>query len=330
MSLTPPSSVHLSDISLYATVQVAVTCAALYDHVLSLGREIDLIWMKPPSLVTVLYVIDRYLGDVNELVFVLFSSKLKRACSPSIRCIRLFEFRAWGALIYSWATQATMQLRIYALYRQSKRILVLMFVLFLCEVAAIAFVIWRTIGPGSALKATNDVAPGGHFCAFSGINPNFIYIFIPFLCFEAFLFFLAARIFIENMKRSWDLQSRRDSGTGATPFISILARDSICYFFVNLIACAVVMGLWQSVTELYANICIPFVMFLEVIVGTRLILDFRERYARSDDDDGTVSDRYSSMHFRGERGDDARPDSTHVSVRCQVDTIVVTDGNEAA
>ena len=108
------------------------------------------------------------------------------------------------------------------------------------------------------------------------------------------------------------------------------------------------MGLWQGVTvcrlsrlacacvlvftllflflffafqELYANICIPFVMFLEVLVGTRLILDFRERYARSDEDP-VVSSRYSTLHFREE---DVRVDSTHMSIRCQIETVVITD-----
>ena len=74
--------------------------------------------------------------------------------------------------------------------------------------------------------------------------------------------------------------------------------------------------------ELYANICIPFVMFLEVLVGTRLILDFRERYAHPDADNPIVSRRCSSLYFRG---DSIRMDSTRLSVRCQVDTIVVTD-----
>lgn len=62
-------------------------------------------------------------------------------------------------------------------------------------------------------------------------------------------------------------------------------------------------------------------MFLEVLVGTRLILDFRERYARSSEDP-VLSGRYSSLHFGEE---DVRGDSTSMSIRCQIETIVVTD-----
>jgi hypothetical protein len=188
---------------------------------------------------------------------------------------------------------------------------------FLCEIAAIAFIVWRTIGPNSPLKAITNVVSGEQFCAFSGINTNFVYLFIPFLCFEAFLFLLAARVFIQNIKRNG--KPTDDNVLGMNSLMPVLARDSLCYFFVNLVVCAVVMGLWQSITELYANICIPFVMLLEVLVGTRLILDFRERCARTDD---PVEGKCSSLYFKG---DDIQMDSTHISIRYQIETIVATD-----
>jgi len=187
MSLIPPGTAPSVDISLYASAQVAVTCAVLYDHALSLGREVELIWMKPPSLVMVLYVIERYLGDAVLIAGLCLCFQVS---TSEEECIRLFRFRAWGALAYSWATQATMQLRIYAMYRRSRQVLVLMITCFLCEIVAIAFIIWQTIGPSSALSAMTNVLSGESFCAFYGINPDFVYIFIPFLCFEAFLFFL--------------------------------------------------------------------------------------------------------------------------------------------
>jgi hypothetical protein len=214
-----------------------------------------------------------------------------------------------------------MQLRIYAMYRRSRQILILLITLFFCEIAAIAFIIWQTIGPSSALQAMSNVYSGEQFCSFSGINQDFVYIFIPFLCFESFLFYLAARVFVEDMKRN--RQASKEKNIRVNSFMSVLARDSLCYFFVNLVACAVVMGLWQTVTELYANICIPFVMFLEVLVGTRLILDFRERYAHPDAESTIVSGRWSSLHFRGDS--DMPMDSPRLSVRCHVDTVVVTD-----
>lgn len=141
-----------------------------------------------------------------------------------------------------------MQLRIYAMYRRSKQILILMITLFLCEIAAIAFIIWQTIGPRSALQgpsnsfsqftsrltkahpAITSMYSGEQFCSFSGINPDFVYIFIPFLCFESFLLYLAARVFVEDMKRNRDASDEKSFRVNS--FMSVLARDSLCYFFV--------------------------------------------------------------------------------------------------
>ncbi|KAI9570174.1 hypothetical protein HD554DRAFT_2084311 [Boletus coccyginus] len=123
-----------------------------------------------------------------------------------------------------------MQLRIYAMYRRSRRILVLLLTLFFCEILAIAFIIWQAIGPSSKLRAISNVTSGQASCVFSGINPNFIYIFIPFLCFESCLFLLVLRVFFENVKRN--REASKDIGFRLNSFVSIMARDSLCYFFV--------------------------------------------------------------------------------------------------
>ncbi|KIJ66396.1 hypothetical protein HYDPIDRAFT_26747 [Hydnomerulius pinastri MD-312] len=355
MSLTPPGAALVSELELFGYVQIAVTTAAIYDHALTFGREVELIWKKPPSLVMVFYIVDRYLGDAVLLAgSYCEGSSLRRPyfrangtcsmfygvnvgkCEQSIllckNCsvltgsrsvgLRLFQFRAWGTLAYSWATQAIMQLRIYAMYRRSKTILALLLVFFVCEIAAIAFIIWRAIGPSSPLTVTNNYFPEKHYCAFSGVNGSFTYLFIPVLCFEAFLFFLAARVFLQTFRSTSEVPGTK--GLRVNSFMSVLARDSLFYFFVNLATCAVVMGLWQSVTALYANICVPFVMLLEVLVGTRLVINFRERYARSDRGP-IVSGRHSSLHFRG---DDVQMDTLHISVRYDVETLVVSDGEK--
>lgn len=79
-------------------------------------------------------------------------------------------------------------------------------------------------------SAINNFVPGEDFCTFSGINGDFVYIFIPFLCFESFLFILAARVFISNMKRDREISDEKRLRLNT--FVGILTRDSLCYFFV--------------------------------------------------------------------------------------------------
>lgn len=215
------------------------------------------------------------------------------------------------------------------MYRRSRAILILLLIMFICEIVAIAFIIFRQIGPNSHLQATSEFVFGDHFCRFTGINRNFVYIFVPFIVFEFFLFLLAVRMFVENIRRNNDACEER--GFGLNTFMRVLARDSLCYFFVNVTASSVVTGIWLTVNNpVYANVCIPLVMFLEVLVGTRLILGFRERYARPDSDAGPATPgKHSSVQFREDTNLQIS-DSHRMSILCQTETIVVSedrDGN---
>jgi len=255
----------------FTYIQVAVAVAVAYDHALTFGREIEYIWRRSLSIVTVLYLLTRYLGDAVVIIGAYLC--ITDDASPNL-CFRLFQVRAWGTLVYSWLTQCIMQLRIYAMYGRSRRVLVLLLAAFLSEVLAIVVIIWRTIGPTSKLVVSDEPYPGKHLCSFSGINKNFTYLFIPVLCFEVLLFILAIRFSLGNMRNTKNGHSA--SGLRVDSFMSILVRDSILYFFINLALCVVIMGLWRNITAMRANITIPFVMLVEIVVGTRMVINFKE------------------------------------------------------
>ncbi|KAG2354556.1 hypothetical protein BDR07DRAFT_1494373 [Suillus spraguei] len=53
-----------------------------YDWVLTLGQEIELIWMKHWSLMTVLYLVMRYMGIPYSVIRILGVSR--------VRCVEFF------------------------------------------------------------------------------------------------------------------------------------------------------------------------------------------------------------------------------------------------
>jgi hypothetical protein len=164
------------------------------------------------------------------------------------------------------------------MYRRTRPILVILVVAFFSECLAVVVMIWRTIGPTSKLVVTDEPFPGKHLCSFSGINTNFIYLFIPVLCFEILLFFLAIRVSLGNMR-----ERRATPGTSSlrmNTFMSMLVRDSILYFFINLAMCAIVMGLWRNAVALHANISIPFIMLVEMVIGSRMVINLKEHCSR--------------------------------------------------
>ncbi|KAG1754759.1 uncharacterized protein EDB91DRAFT_1242004 [Suillus paluster] len=284
----------------FAYVQVAVAVAVLYDHVLTFSSEIDYIWRRSPSLVTALYLLDRYLGDIIVIVGAYLC--LTEDAST--------EVRAWGTLLISWLTQCIMQLRIYAMYRRSRRILVLLVLAFFGEVFAVVVIIWKTIGPTSKFVVTNEAYPGKHLCSFSGINTNFTYLFIPVFCFEILLFSLAIRVSLNNIR-----DKRRLPGASilcVDSFMSILLRDSILYFFINLAMCAILMGLWRNAAEMHANISIPFVMLVETVIGSRMVINFKEHCNRRFSSEPImIAGGPGSIRFAGVSLETARLDTIH-------------------
>ncbi|KAI6048053.1 hypothetical protein EDC04DRAFT_2621180 [Pisolithus marmoratus] len=237
--------------------------------------------------------------------------------------LQLFRFRAWGTLAYSWATQSIMLLRIYAMYRRSTKILSFLLVTFLAEIVAIAVIISHFIGPGSGLDAELSgrfSSSQAQFCVFSGVNGSFTYLLIPVLCFEVVLFLLAAKVYCAHVRDTNELRTI-GGPREMNSFTKVLARDSIFYFFMNLVMCAVVLGIWQSVTSRYANICVPLVMLLEILVGTRLVINFRERFYHPDKG-ANVSNRYSELireNFQMGR--------VRIAVSCEIESFTVVDGD---
>lgn len=299
MSLTATTTAD--DLSSFSYAQIAVAVAVLYDHSLTFAREIDYIWRRPPSIVAALYLLDRYLGDSVVIIGVYLC--LTEDASTQ-ECFRLFQVRAWGTLLCSWLTQCIMQLRIYAMYRRTRRILMILVFGFFSEVLAVIVIIWRTIGPASQLVVTNESSsfPGKHLCTFSGINTDFTYLFIPVFCFELLLFFLAIRVSLNNMR-----ERKATPGTSSlrlNSFMSILVRDSILYFFINLAMCIIVMSLWRNAAALHANISIPFVMLVQTIIGTRMVINLKEHCSRRLDLEPIMIT--GSIHFAGVGEESAR------------------------
>jgi len=67
----------ISGYRVYSYFVVASSVAVVYDWALNFGQEIELIWRRRWSLMTVLYIIVRYTG-------LLFSAAAMLSCFPSV------------------------------------------------------------------------------------------------------------------------------------------------------------------------------------------------------------------------------------------------------
>lgn len=119
-----------------------------------------------------------------------------------------------------------MQLRIYAMYRKSKKILAFTGICFAMEIAAICTVLAMNFD--HALTYTNEPIPGlFKMCATSSIGRSFVAIYVPIFCFELLLFLLAIFVVLKHMRNTHTVAGKRLHSTMAT-----LIRYNTTYFFM--------------------------------------------------------------------------------------------------
>ncbi|KAG2123121.1 hypothetical protein BD769DRAFT_923269 [Suillus cothurnatus] len=71
---------------LYSYAMVAAGVVVVYDWVLTLGQEIELIWKKRWSLMTVLYLIIRYIGLLYSVINVFTNMPLVLLTDAAVFC----------------------------------------------------------------------------------------------------------------------------------------------------------------------------------------------------------------------------------------------------
>ncbi|EGO27239.1 hypothetical protein SERLADRAFT_406402 [Serpula lacrymans var. lacrymans S7.9] len=240
--------------SLQATryCQLAVAVVAVYDHALTFRREVDLVW-------------SRYMGDTILI------------------CLKAFQFQAWGSCVVHWSLQGSLQLRIYAMYRRSNRLLLAMFAGFLVQLAATATLLAINLRSGGPTIPTSEPIPGlpWKMCAESRLGGSITAIYIPILSFEFMLFALALRAGITHMQNMRQIVGKWE----ANSLMKILVKHSIFYFLLPkalnpiisvVSACAIETALWLSLPSIYMEISEAFVMASVVIAGARMVINFRE------------------------------------------------------
>lgn len=250
--------------------QLAATFVVLYDHVLCSQREVDLIWKRSKSLVSYLYFATRYFGDAISII----SAILFMSSTFSVNTCRiLFQFQSYGPFVSVWATQMIMQLRIYAMYRKSKKILAFTGVCFVLEIAAICTVL--ALNFDHSLTYTNEAIPGLlNMCATSTIDRSFTAIYMPIFAFELLLFVLAISVVLKHMKNTHTIAGKRVHNTMAT-----LVKYNTIYFFVEMAGCGIATALYLGLPSIYLEITNSALIATTIILGSRLVLGTRNFYS---------------------------------------------------
>ncbi|KAI0075969.1 hypothetical protein K474DRAFT_1598918 [Panus rudis PR-1116 ss-1] len=246
--------------------QLAATVFLGYEYLLQFSAEIDLFWRKRWSLGKCVFLWSRYYSLGFNIGF--YSSSAIFCSSNANRCPgnRFFHWQNTGASLQVVTTHIILELRIYAMYGNSRYILALCCFLTLCE-ATVMGVIFGTPKPG--LVGTNNPAPGLFICADSDPPGEhwITYYWTSILCIEGILLSLSVYKGYQNYR----------TGHGGS-LMKELTRHSVFYFIVIFWIYLLNQILWVVNVLTLDELGTGFSFTVSAVLANRLMIAVRERY----------------------------------------------------
>ncbi|KIK76399.1 hypothetical protein PAXRUDRAFT_835377 [Paxillus rubicundulus Ve08.2h10] len=258
----------LDNLQMLDYMNVAGAVAVFYDYVLTFSCEVDLIWGKSWSTMTILFIAARYLG--LSLAIVLGNGIFYISQPVSIAMFYIIE---WGRLIYIFVTEAIMILRVAVMFNdpeRTTRILTFLYLLVVIEQFIIYF-LWA--GPHSGLILT-VVTLRGHttYTAQLGRGLMFpVYGAIPLDTFDLLILVLSLYRFVVH-----SIETRKMLGrTKVNIYMRLLFEHSVLYFVLNLAGKALADGTVRSPSMAYSALAITYNFTIPYVLFPRLVLAFK-------------------------------------------------------
>jgi len=259
----------------------AIIITVVYDYVLTLSEEVEHIWMQPWTLVTALFIVVRYVGLYNLIVTELIGSSFLPG--PSQLCGIMYITRQWSFLLFVGAADCAMILRVWAMYNQSRLVLITLLLFFSVMVilTAVDCIIMTTMTLKNIWMAYVETIQilDTSFCSFQLYSPSVdvwaqgLVATIPqmvhgaLLCTLVIIHFVKQSIQMYRVSLRWELNK----------YVNLMVKQGIIYFFVAF--SLYIISLLNITTEAESIItsilaCVPM-----VTLTPRFIISIRKLYA---------------------------------------------------
>jgi hypothetical protein len=277
---------------LFSYFVVASSVAMTYDWALTLGKEIELIWMQRWSHMTILYLSVRYCGILTYVANILAS--LPSVSLSDAGCAIIFQVQTWTNFIVLTMLDVIIIVRLYAMYQQSRKILVSLVVIFLAVTIVFGVITGKISSDGSE-SAEEFILSGTYMCVFSGGGSGVPILnaitWVLAIVWEVLALCLAIRIVIIHFR---DLR-RTSAGSPIGDCFMVLIRTHVFYFaFFAAVSCFNLGWLSPNITgsdsvadAIYYGVFQIASVVQQFVLGPRLILSVRasnaKRVANSDE-----------------------------------------------
>ncbi|KAG2035806.1 hypothetical protein BDR03DRAFT_510391 [Suillus americanus] len=241
---------------------VAAGVVVVYDWVLTLGQEIELFWRQRWSLMTVLYLVTRYIGipySVAAALLYMPSVSLTGAVSDIVN----YAINGTNLVVLAMLG-VIMSARLHAMYQRSRIMLIFIAIIFLAVYITCGVITAITLKHATAEEL---ILSGTYFCeyVYGGDDPLLISIaWVLIAVWEVFALCLSVWISVRHFR---DLRQLGPS-TGSTigDCFGVLIKFHVLYFSLEA-------QILQDVIQ------ILFIVQI-FMLGPRLILSVREYHAK--------------------------------------------------
>jgi len=250
------------------TSYLCMACLLTYEYFLQLGNEVEYFWQKRWSFGKCLFLWSRYYSLVYNITNAVFFMQP----APSLDlCTKFFHAQNTSTAVQMVTTHVILELRLYAMYGRSKRILALLVFLISAEATAMG-VLFGINMPG--LIGTNNPYEGVLICADADpLNGShwIMYYWVAVLCIESSLLSLA-------LYQAWKYRNKTQGGS----LMRALTRDSVFYFIMIFWIYLANLVLWAKNRITLDELGTSYSLVISVILANRLMIGVRSTYYRSE------------------------------------------------
>ncbi|KAK0495714.1 hypothetical protein EDD18DRAFT_1463532 [Armillaria luteobubalina] len=194
------------------SLALALVSLLLFEYLITFDAEVDYVWSKPKSFVSILYIANRYFGPlaITVCMIALFDTGISEES-----CSHLAPFDGIFTLVTVLVAEAMLIIRVYALHERSKIVLALHGAIWLVQTCLMSFVLAHS---GPVVIPTTAITFGCVLVADPSIGSLLIMWTIPSLVFDTATFLLL-------VAGIWRRSRRHECS-----ILTLIARDGILYF----------------------------------------------------------------------------------------------------
>ncbi|KAG0700920.1 hypothetical protein DFH29DRAFT_1080397 [Suillus ampliporus] len=261
-----------------------VACAALiYDWVLKLGQEVELIWRQHWSLMTILYLSVRYLG----IIYVALNILLDVPTIPLTDAVSQIVYLAqeWVSIIVNAMLGVIIITRLNAMYQRSSKVLILLVVVFLAVNIACA-----VLGGVSMRGISGEelILSGTYQCHITyEVDSQHMTVTTWILCtiWEVLALCLALWIAVKHFREV----PRHSAAEIIGDCFTVLMRTHVIYFASFVVVSSLGFAIFFSPglgnpfsleAQIYDEFLQFFISVQTFVLGPRLVLGVREYHAK--------------------------------------------------